>query len=124
MICVLGAEGDTDRAARLDLADAAEAEADQAILTLDNPRSTDPDQIFDDLLAGFRRPGLARVEPDRRRAIEQALSIARPGDAVLIAGKGRRCVQILADRVIPFDDAAVASQTLRSRLAPPRLASA
>lgn len=124
LICVLGAEGDTDRAARLDLADAAEAESDQAILTLDNPRSTDPDQIFDDLLAGFRRPGLARVEPDRRRAIEQALSIARPGDAVLIAGKGRRSVQILADRVIPFDDAAVAAQLLRCRLAPPRLASA
>ena len=68
---------DRARAARA-LAEAAEAGADRVILTTDNPRTEDPDQILDDLLAGFRRPGTVRVEPDRRRAIEAALADARP----------------------------------------------
>ena len=82
------------------------------ILTTDNPRGEDPDQIFDDLLAGFRHPSHARIEADRRRAIALALDEARPGDAVLIAGKGRHAHQVLADRVLPFDDAEVAALRL------------
>ena len=100
--CVLGAEGNQDRPARRALAEAAEFGADRVILTLGNPRTLDPDQILDDLLGGFRRPGEVRVEPDRRRAIEAALADARPGDAVLIAGKGRNAYQIFADRVDPL----------------------
>jgi UDP-N-acetylmuramoyl-L-alanyl-D-glutamate--2,6-diaminopimelate ligase len=111
---VLGAEGLRDRTIRLRLAHAAESGADRVILTTDNPRTEDPNQILDDLLAGFRRPGRVRVEPDRRRAIEVALADAQPGDAVLIAGKGQRTFQILADRAIPFDDKAIASQWLRA----------
>ncbi len=111
--CVLGAEGGGDRAERGRLAEAAEAGADRVILTLSNPRSEDPNTILDELLAGFRRPGKVRVEPDRRRAIEVALADARPGDSVLIAGKGRHTYQIFADRVIPFDDAQVAREWLR-----------
>ncbi len=84
------------------------------VLTTDNPRLEDPDQILDDLLAGFRHPGRAFVEPDRRSAIALALAEARPGDAVLIAGKGRHAYQILADRVFPFDDAEVAAGWLRA----------
>ena len=106
---------------RLGLAQAAEAGADRVILTTDNPRTEDPNQILDDLLAGFRRPGRVRIEPDRRRAIAAALADARAGDAVLIAGKGRQTYQILADRVLPFDDGAVAAQWLRThRTAPSR----
>jgi len=116
--CVLGAEGcrggDDAVAERRALAAAAEALADRVTLTTDNPRTEDPDQILDDLLAGLLRPGRARVEPDRRRAIESALADARPGDAVLIAGKGRLTFQILADRAVPFDDAAVARDWLRA----------
>ena len=112
--CVFGSEGLQDRGMRIGLAQAAETGADRVILTTDNPRTEDPDQIIDDLLAGFRRPGRIRVEPDRRVAIEAALADARPGDAVLIAGKGRQTFQILADRVLPFDDRAVAAQWLRS----------
>ena len=113
--CVLGAEGGGDRADRRRLAEVAETGADRVILTLSNPRTEDPDQILDDLLAGFRRPGKVRVEPDRRLAIEAALADARAGDAVLIAGKGRHTYQIFADRVIPFDDAAIAREWLRDR---------
>jgi UDP-N-acetylmuramoyl-L-alanyl-D-glutamate--2,6-diaminopimelate ligase len=119
--CVLGAEGLQDRAVRLGLAQTAEEGADRVILTTDNPRSEEPNQILDDLLSGFRRPGRVRIEPDRCRAIAAALADARAGDAVLIAGKGHRTYQILADRVLPFDDGAIAAQWLRThRIAPTR----
>jgi UDP-N-acetylmuramoyl-L-alanyl-D-glutamate--2,6-diaminopimelate ligase len=116
--CLLSAEGCGDRTQRRRLAEAAEAGADRVILTVSNPRTEDPNQILDDLLAGFRRPGKVRVEPDRRRAIEAALVDARTGDVVLIAGKGRHAYQILADRVVPFDDALVAREWLRQHSSP------
>jgi UDP-N-acetylmuramoyl-L-alanyl-D-glutamate--2,6-diaminopimelate ligase len=116
--CVLGAEGGGERDERGRLAEAAEAGADRVILTVSNPRSEDPDKILDELLAGFRRPGKVRVEPDRRTAIEAALADARPGDSVLIAGKGRNTYQIFADSVIPFDDAEVAREWLRRHTRP------
>jgi UDP-N-acetylmuramoyl-L-alanyl-D-glutamate--2,6-diaminopimelate ligase len=112
--CVLGAEGLQDRVVRLSLAQAAEEGADRVILTTDNPRSEDPNQILDDLLSGFRHPGRVRIEPDRARAIAIALADARAGDTVLLAGKGRQTYQILADRVLPFDDAAIAAQWIRT----------
>jgi UDP-N-acetylmuramoyl-L-alanyl-D-glutamate--2,6-diaminopimelate ligase len=111
--CVVSAEGCGDRALRRQLAQAAELGADHVILTISNPRTEDPDQILDDLLAGFRRPGKVRVEPDRRHAIHAALAHARAGDSVLIAGKGRHAYQIFADHVVPCNDAAIASQWLR-----------
>ena len=74
---VLSAEGCGNRAERRLLAEIAENGADRVILTLSNPRTEDPNQILDDLLAGFRRPGKVRVEPDRRIAIETALAHAR-----------------------------------------------
>lgn len=111
--CVVGAEGLRDRSERLGLAMAAEAGADHVILTSDNPRTEDPNQVLDDLLAGFRRPGRVQVEPDRRLAIETALASAAPGDAVLIAGKGTRTYQILADHALHFDDRAEASRWIR-----------
>ena len=112
---VLSAEGDQDRATRRALAEVAESAADRVVLTLGNPRSENPDAILDDLLGGFHRPGKVHVEPDRRRAIETALAEARCGDAVLIAGKGRHAYQIFADRVVPFDDFAVAREWLSTR---------
>ncbi len=117
--CVLSAEGNQDRATRRTLAEAAELGADRVILTLGNPRTEPAAQVLDDVLGGFRRPGKVRVEPDRRAAIEAALTDARPGDAVLIAGKGRDAYQILADRVIPFDDFAVARAFLQAQQSRP-----
>ena len=114
ILCVLGAEGLGDRPGRHELASAAEEGADRVILTTDNPRTEDPDRILDDLLSGFRRPGRVQIEPDRRLAIESALGLARPGDAVLIAGKGRETFQILADRAVSWSDRDAASRSLRS----------
>lgn len=105
---VLSAHGDQDRETRRATSLVAETAADRVVLTLGDPRSEDPDRCMDDMLGGFRRPGRVCVQSDRRRAIEAALSDARPGDAVLIAGKGRQACQIFADRVVPFDDFAVA----------------
>jgi UDP-N-acetylmuramoyl-L-alanyl-D-glutamate--2,6-diaminopimelate ligase len=114
--CVLSAEGrSSDNTERRRLAETAEAGADQVILTISNPRSSDPNQILDDLLGGFRRPVKVRVEPDRQLAIESALAGAQPGDAVLITGKGRQTFQILSNRVIPFDDRNVARRWLSAR---------
>jgi UDP-N-acetylmuramoyl-L-alanyl-D-glutamate--2,6-diaminopimelate ligase len=124
VICVVGAEGGGDRLRRVALGRVAEQNADRVVLTTDNPRAEDPDQILDDLLAGFRHPGRAMIEPDRRSAIAWALADARPGDAVLIAGKGHHTYQILADRVLPFNDAEIAARCLRARRASPRSASA
>lgn len=105
---VLSAQGGQDRETRRATVHVAESAADRVVLTLGDPRSEDPDRCMDEMLGGFRRPGRVCVQPDRRLAIEAALSDARPGDAVLIAGKGRHACQIFADRVVPFDDFAVA----------------
>jgi UDP-N-acetylmuramoyl-L-alanyl-D-glutamate--2,6-diaminopimelate ligase len=113
--CVLSGAGQTDRAERRRLAAVAETCADRVILTLSNPRTEDPCEILSDVLAGFHQPGKVCVEPDRQRAIETALSSARCRDAVLIAGKGRHAFEILANRVIPFDDNAIATEWLRRR---------
>lgn len=114
--CVFGAEGVRSgaRAERLALAAAAEAFADRVVLTTDNPRTEDPHAIVDDLLDGFCSPGQVLVEPDRARAIEAALAETRPGDAVLIAGKGRQTYHIFADHAEHFDDSDVVRRFLRS----------
>jgi UDP-N-acetylmuramoyl-L-alanyl-D-glutamate--2,6-diaminopimelate ligase len=113
--CVLSAEGNQERAERRALAAAAERDADHIFLTLGNPRFEDPEMLLSDLLGSFCQPALVHVDPDRRRAIEAALTGAAPGDAVLIAGKGRNAYQILADKVVPFDDFAVVRRWLRAR---------
>ena len=121
VICVVGAEGHGERDERRRLADAVETGADLVIFTSDNPRGEAPGRIIDDLLSGTRWPRRARVEPDRRRAIELALAMAEQGDVVLIAGKGRNAFQILADRVVPFDDRAVAARWIREVAGAPAL---
>ena len=110
---VMSAEGNSDRAQRRLLAEMAENGADRVTLTLNNPRTEDPNQIIDDLLAGFRQPGKVRIELDRRTAIEAALAHCRTGDVVLITGKGRHAYQIFADSVVPFDDHATVRHWLR-----------
>ncbi|MGC8643872.1 MAG: Mur ligase family protein, partial [Isosphaeraceae bacterium] len=112
---VVSGEGGQETSVRRELAEAAEHGADRIILTLGSPRTEAPDQIVDDLLGGFHRPDRVCAEPDRARAIAAAIAGARPGDAVLIAGKGRNNYQIFADRVVPFDDFQVARACLRAR---------
>ena len=112
VICVFGAGGDRDRDKRPQMGRVASEHADVAIVTSDNPRSEDPRAIIDQIVAGAA--GRLDVEPDRRRAIELALDAARPGDVVVIAGKGHEQGQEFADRKLPFDDREVARELLRS----------
>ena len=82
----------------------AEELADKVIITSDNPRSEDPQQIITDILAGLKRVNNVIVEPDRELAIKEAAKIAELNDVVVVAGKGHEDYQILATKTIHFDD--------------------
>jgi len=112
VLVVFGAGGDRDRDKRPAMGAVATRLADEAVLTSDNPRREDPMAIIDSVRAGAQRSGALHVEPERRAAIAFALERARPGDVVVIAGKGHEQVQQFADRTIPFDDRAVAREEL------------
>jgi UDP-N-acetylmuramoyl-L-alanyl-D-glutamate--2,6-diaminopimelate ligase len=111
VICVFGCGGDRDRGKRPVMGRIAGELADLAIVTSDNPRSEDPRAIIDLIVAGARTE--LEVEPDRREAIARAIEEARPGDVVLIAGKGHEQGQQFRDRTVPFDDREVAREALR-----------
>jgi UDP-N-acetylmuramoyl-L-alanyl-D-glutamate--2,6-diaminopimelate ligase len=115
LVVVFGAGGDRDRAKRPHMGRVAAELADRAILTSDNPRGEEPAAIADEVEAGVLG-GLER-ELDRRAAIELALGDARPGDVVVIAGRGAEPEQELATEKIPFDDRDVARATLRNVVA-------
>jgi UDP-N-acetylmuramoyl-L-alanyl-D-glutamate--2,6-diaminopimelate ligase len=112
VLVVLGAGGDRDRGKRPQMGRIAFELADVAIVTSDNPRSEDPDAIIAEIVAGAG--GGVEVEPDRTAAIARAVELARPGDVVVIAGKGAEQGQELADRTIPFDDRDAAREALRT----------
>jgi UDP-N-acetylmuramoyl-L-alanyl-D-glutamate--2,6-diaminopimelate ligase len=117
VLLVVGAGGDRDRGKRAGMG-AAAATADVAVLTSDNPRSENPTTILAAVEAGARQareqgaPAELHVVADRREAIGIALAAARPGDVVLIAGKGHETGQELAGHTIPFDDREVAAELL------------
>ncbi len=117
VIVVFGCGGNRDRGKRPVMGKIAAAAADQVIITSDNPRNEDPDAILDEVEAGVPEETRAQVERevDRRAAIARALQRARPGDCVLIAGKGHETEQEFADHKIEFDDAAVAGEWLEAR---------
>ena len=117
LIVVFGAGGDRDREKRPLMGEAAAARADLVVLTSDNPRSENPDSIIAEILSGAGGSGNVIVEPDRAKAIATALANARDGDVVVIAGKGHEKGQEIAGRVLPFDDAEVARETLRRIIA-------
>ena len=110
VIVVFGCGGDRDRGKRPEMARVACALADHVIITTDNPRSEDPRAIVAEIEAGA--DGQYAVELDRRRAIEQAIIMAQPGDVVVIAGKGHEQGQDVAGVVSPFDDREVAREVL------------
>jgi UDP-N-acetylmuramoyl-L-alanyl-D-glutamate--2,6-diaminopimelate ligase len=120
LIIVLGCGGDRDRAKRPMMGAAAAALADVAILTSDNPRSEDPLAILAAMLDGVLsvpQEERARViiEPDRAAAISQAVSLAAPGDVIVVAGKGHETGQYVAGAVLPFDDRQVTAEALERR---------
>ena len=114
VLAVFGAGGDRDRDKRPKMGRAGAALSDLAIVTSDNPRSEDPEAIIAEVLGGVENGANVEVEPDRRAAIALALGQARPGDTVVIAGKGHEQGQEFADgRKLPFDDREVARTELR-----------
>ncbi|HEX3436519.1 MAG TPA: UDP-N-acetylmuramoyl-L-alanyl-D-glutamate--2,6-diaminopimelate ligase [Pseudacidobacterium sp.] len=115
VITLFGCGGDRDRAKRSMMGRAAGEGSDYVVLTSDNPRSEDPEAIMSDAVPGLQETGVAFIaEPDRAKAIQQAIEASGPGDIVLLAGKGHEKTQTLRDRVIPFDDAEVAAQAIQA----------
>jgi len=115
VVCVFGCGGDRDRAKRPVMGRVAVRDSNLAVLTSDNPRSEDPKAIIDEVLGGIdsgRDNPRVLVEPDRRSAIRRALNAAKPGDIVVIAGKGHETYQEIAGQRLPFDDASEAREAL------------
>jgi UDP-N-acetylmuramoyl-L-alanyl-D-glutamate--2,6-diaminopimelate ligase len=86
--------------------------ADLAVLTTDNPRREDPLAIIAEAAAGAEESGALVIEPDRELAMTLAFERARPGDLVIVAGKGHETGQLIGDDVVPFDDRDVARRLL------------
>lgn len=118
VITVFGAGGDRDASKRPIMGQIAESIADIVIITSDNPRTEEPDSIISDITAGLSTESQCRVivEPDRRAAIRSAISVAKTGDVVIIAGKGHEDYQILGKKRIHFDDREEAAAALKEVL--------
>jgi UDP-N-acetylmuramoyl-L-alanyl-D-glutamate--2,6-diaminopimelate ligase len=111
---VVGCGGDRDRTKRPLMAQTAVKYADVAIFTSDNPRSESPEQILRDMEAGVADGHYVTIV-DRKEAIRYAVEQAQEGDIILIAGKGHETYQIIGDRIMEFDDRAVAREAIKER---------
>jgi UDP-N-acetylmuramoyl-L-alanyl-D-glutamate--2,6-diaminopimelate ligase len=115
VLTVFGCGGDRDRKKRPLMGEAAGRGSDFVVLTSDNPRTEDPVAIINDAVVGLQKTGVKySVEADRRKAIVLAIGEARPGDIVLLAGKGHEKVQVTREGSLPFDDLEVAREALRA----------
>ncbi len=115
VLTLFGCGGDRDRTKRPLMGEAAGRGSDFVVLTSDNPRTEDPLAIINDALVGLQKTGVAyRVEVDRRKAIALAIGQARPGDILLLAGKGHEKVQVTREGSLPFDDVEVAREALHT----------
>ena len=116
IITVFGAGGERDRTKRPLMGEAAGSLSDLVVLTSDNPRSEDPLRIINDVVVGLQKVNARyRIEPDREQALSIALEEARPGDIVLLAGKGHETYQVLRDGTVEFDDREKARAILRRK---------
>ncbi|MCE2900209.1 MAG: UDP-N-acetylmuramoyl-L-alanyl-D-glutamate--2,6-diaminopimelate ligase [Gemmatimonas sp.] len=115
LIVLFGCGGDRDRGKRPEMGRIAEALADVVIVTSDNPRTEDPERILDDIEAGMTRHEHLRIA-DRFDAIRRALQVAKPGDVVVLAGKGHETYQIRGTTSYPFDEQVIV-QELRAAMA-------
>ena len=110
LIVVFGCGGDRDRGKRPLMGAIAERCADYIVLTSDNPRTEDPDEILDDIERGMRRDNHERHE-DRRTAIARALELANASnDVVLLAGKGHETYQVRGAVRLPFDEKSIVAE--------------
>ncbi len=110
---VFGCGGDRDRGKRAIMGQIASRIADRTVITSDNPRTEDPEQIIADMLTSGLKP--FAVDNNRENAVFQAITLADPGDTVLVAGKGHEDYQIIGSSRIPFDDRLVSQEALRRR---------
>ena len=117
--CVFGAGGNRDAGKRPLMARTVCEKADVAVLTSDNPRHENPDDIIADMAAGIGSDSRARVvvQPDRAAAIAETIAAAKAGDIVLVAGKGHETEQIIGDTAIHFDDRLECRRALERRAA-------
>jgi UDP-N-acetylmuramoyl-L-alanyl-D-glutamate--2,6-diaminopimelate ligase len=116
LIAVFGCGGDRDSSKRPQMGELAEDLADDVVVTSDNPRTEDPDQIIGDILSGIKRMNeRIRVERDRSSAIKMAVEQSTDRDVIVVAGKGHETYQILADRTIDFDDRLEVRHALEAR---------
>jgi len=104
LFCVFGCGGDRDKGKRPQMGKVAESLADVVVLTSDNPRSENPDDIIEDIKRGLESADKAIVESSRAHAIQLAINSAGEGDVVLVAGKGHEAFQVVGDLKLPFSD--------------------
>jgi UDP-N-acetylmuramoyl-L-alanyl-D-glutamate--2,6-diaminopimelate ligase len=116
LIVLFGAGGDRDRGKRPEMGEVAQRLADVAIVTSDNPRNENPDAIIDEITGGMRTGEYVRVV-NRRDAIAIALEMARPGDVVVLAGKGHETYQIVGSQKLDFDERAIVGELLGTEAA-------
>lgn len=114
LTCVFGCGGNRDRGKRAQMGQVAESLADRLVVTSDNPRFESVNSIINDVLRGIEDRQGVTVEPDRARAIRDAIGQAGPGDIVLIAGKGHETWQEVAGQRIPFSDEATVQAVLEA----------
>ena len=116
LLLAFGCGGSRDTGKRAKMGRAAAELADFTLITSDNPRKESPAKIAAQIEEGFRsvRPDGFKLELDRRRAIDEVIRMAQPGDMVLIAGKGHETYQEFEDTVVPFDDCVYAQETLET----------
>jgi UDP-N-acetylmuramoyl-L-alanyl-D-glutamate--2,6-diaminopimelate ligase len=113
LIVVFGNGGDRARSRRFEMGEVAGRLADLTVITSDNPRTEDPLAIIADIITGITPTGgRYEIVPDRREAIGHAISLAKPGDMVVIAGKGHENYQIFKDHTIHFDDSETAAEII------------
>lgn len=114
LIAVFGAGGGADKEKRGPMGRAVGERADYAIVTNDNPRREDPKAIAETVAKGCRKGGRAhvRITLDRRRAIREAVQLAKPGDVIVVLGKGHEKVQEIGDEKVPFSDADVIKEAI------------
>ncbi len=112
LICVFGCPGERNKSLRAKMGRVVERGATLAVITSDDPRHEQPLQIAHDILDGYHKPGKPHVLPKRSEAIRWAIQQARPGDCVVIVGKGERNYQIVGGKKIAHDDREVARQCL------------
>ncbi len=117
LIVVFGCGGDRDKTKRPRMAKVVEKYADMAIVTSDNPRTENPDDIISQIVAGFKDPGSPKIkiEPDRKKAIALAIESARKNDVIIIAGKGHENYQIIGKQKFPFSDQQIVLDLLKTK---------